>query len=73
MNPVDLIAKELTVTPDNKGTVQSITDGIMNVITNGSLQKWPIQQGIQAGDNVVIQNGRLIKIPTPKKSQSFEV
>ena len=68
MNPVDLI-----VTQDNKGTVQSITDGIMNVITNGSIQNWPIQQGIQAGDNVVIQNGRLIKIPTPKKSQSFEV
>ena len=45
----------------------------MNVITNGSLQKWPIQQDIQTGDNIVIQNGRLIKIPTPKKNQLFEV
>ena len=73
MNTVELIVKELTVASDNKGTVQSITDGIMNVITNDSLQKWPIQQGIQTGDNVVIQNGRIIKIPTPKKNQLFEV
>ncbi|MFK5970028.1 MAG: hypothetical protein QM487_07930 [Candidatus Marithrix sp.] len=65
MNSVKLMVEELITTPDNKGIVQSINDSIMTVITNGSIQKWPIQDGIQTGDNIVIQNGRLIKIPVP--------
>ena len=73
MNSVKLLVDELTISPDDKGIVQNISDGIMTVITNGSLQKWPIQNGIQNGDNVTIQNGRLIKIPIIKNPQEFEV
>jgi len=73
VNPVKLIAAKLTVTQNTTGTIQSISDDTMNVITNGSIQKWPKQDGIQVGDNIIIQNGRLLKIPTLKKSAVFEV
>jgi hypothetical protein len=67
------MVKQLTVTKDNKGNVQSISNGIMNVIINGLLQKWPVQEGMQVGDKAIINNGRLIKIPELKKTELFEV
>jgi hypothetical protein len=46
VNPVELLKKELTVSISNKGVVQSINYGIMNVVVNNSLQKWAVQKGL---------------------------
>lgn len=73
MNPVKRLKKELSVSISDRGIVQSINDGIMTIVLNGSVQKWPANESFQIGDNVVVQNGRLVKISVLKNSQTFEV